>query len=179
MVDPTWDLIKGKRETLPRCIAELFTNVPAAYRGRVSIARGYSSVSRLFGRLIGLPCQSADLPFRLKVYLRNGDVIRERHFGDHRMMVRNWEKHGRLYSELGHFTIITQPEVRHGTLSVKIQAATLYGVPLPWWLAPVSYSFYSADDAGRATFDISMELPGDELLVRYTGWIEPVSGATA
>jgi Domain of unknown function (DUF4166) len=60
--------------------------------------------------------------------------------------------------------------VEGNRLSLVVRRWSLFGLPLPMWLAPRSHAWESSED-GRFHFHVEISHPLTGLIVKYAGWL--------
>jgi len=185
-------IVTGKRERhdrgslFRRLLGPAFEALPLAIRrlhglegthsfaGRAEVERGRSLLSRLVGRLVGLPRAGSDLPARVVIDAAADRETWTRHIGSGRFRSELREGRGSeahlLVERFGRATM-TIALVREGErLHYVVRGWRLCGLPMPRRLAPSGRTFESAED-GRFRFDVEIRLPVGGLLARYRGWL--------
>ncbi|HET6396891.1 MAG TPA: DUF4166 domain-containing protein [Pseudoxanthomonas sp.] len=147
----------------------------AEYAGEVDIARGTGLLARLCGRIAGLPPAMRQAPLRVRF---NADAKSEtwrRQFGSHRMVSRLRCRKGLLVERLGPVQFRFALHAADGAIYWNVAAARVLGLlPLPArMLGGVRCREWEQD--GRYHFQVEAALPLAGPLVRYRGWLEPVS----
>ncbi|TPM02524.1 DUF4166 domain-containing protein [Mesorhizobium sp. B2-3-11] len=61
-----------------------------------------------------------------------------------------------------------------GQLRLILRRWSILGLPLPMWLCPRSTSFETVE-GGKFRFHVEISHPLTGLIVRYRGWLKPVS----
>jgi hypothetical protein len=148
------------------------------WEGNASIERPKSFISRLIGRLIGLPDAAQTAPVRVTVERElDGTERWTRIFNGkafHSIMNRGpdnsfWERFGLL-----NFKLKLREE--NGKLIYPITKALFCGLPVPRFALPQTQAFETVDAQGRFVFDVRITLPIGGLLVHYRGWLVPKHG---
>ncbi|MEM7731307.1 MAG: DUF4166 domain-containing protein, partial [Pseudomonadota bacterium] len=60
-------------------------------------------------------------------------------------------------------------------LHMEIAGFSFFGIPLPRWCHPISETREFEDDQGRFCFDVSGRMPVLGLIIRYVGYLTPVT----
>jgi hypothetical protein len=108
--------------------------------------------------------------------LKDGIEIWERYF-DGRRMVSTQEvgkgRYARLVTErFGPVAIHMAVLAQEGRLVLKTKAWSIFGLPLPRFLAP-SGDIYEHGAEGRFNFHVDIQAPLLGRLVKYEGWLKP------
>jgi hypothetical protein len=149
------------------------TGVPV-WRGEAIVERGENVLSRIVGRIIGLPS-----PGHHKVSVsveRNaqGSETWTRIFGERVFRsIMTVDGSGSLVETFGPFQFKLALRSGPNGSALPVQGGTLLGFPLPQWLLPSSEAVESHDDQERFCFDVRINLPFGGLLAHYRGWLRP------
>lgn len=147
------------------------------YAGQVTVVRGAGLLSRLCGRLAGLPQAMVDAPVTVDFASGPKGEIWTRTFGVppriSRMRSRLWHRDGQLRERRGPVQLRFVLHCWEGTIFWNVVGARLLGVvPLPAALfRDVRCSEREVD--GRYAFEVEAALPLVGTLVRYHGWLVP------
>jgi hypothetical protein len=174
MNDPIWSKIQHRKDALPDQTVQLFTNVPGSYRGMLSISRGHSRFARIFCRAIGLPKASADTPFLLNIFEEDGGLVWERRQNGKTYRTRRWAEDGNVFLSAGAGVMRLKPRVRHSDVVLRNDEMKVHGVRLSKSWFPHASAIHSVNEDGQMTFDITLELAWDTLLIRFFGWMERI-----
>lgn len=164
---------------LPTQLQDLHTFTDQrVWRGEAHITRGKSFRSKVAGWLAGFPDESQAAPVQVTMYQSATGEIWQRKFGlsgfrsnlSHK--TRNGstimtERFGLMRFEIG-------LNLNDGCLHYPVLRGTLFGLPLPKWLLPVSNTFEHVDHQGRACFNVKISLPLAGPVVHYQGWLKPL-----
>ena len=144
------------------------------YEGVVTVEHGRSMLASLARKMGGFPAASSNIPFAMSV---TSDGDREhwvRRFADHvtASTVRIDPRSLRVYERFGPFSCALDLEARSHELRVGVQRPTLFGVPLPKVISPISHAREWGED--KFHFDIGASFESGELIIRYHGWLNPM-----
>jgi len=162
-------------EPVPPAVRHLHSG-SGAYVGRCRIERGERGVVSLLLRLGGFPAASEDAPVSLEVVSQEKNWIWERKFDTHltRSQLTYDPRLDCVNERIGALSIWLKPVMRGEKLSIDILRLHVLGVPCPRFLLPRSNTVEWQDDEGRFRFDVSADVPGLGMLIRYRGWLSPV-----
>jgi hypothetical protein len=148
--------------------------------GRATVERGTSLLARAIAAAIGFPPAGRDVPVRVDFALRDGREIWRRDFAGRRFASTQEEGRGRfdrlLSERFGPFCFGIALVCDPGRLHLVVCGWSVFGIPLPLWLAPVGAAHESVED-GRFRFDVEIKLRLVGLIVRYQGWLVPRAAA--
>jgi len=161
---------------LPEAIKRLHTfSSESEVAGRCVVERGPGWLSNCIAWLFGLPPAAADLPVSVRLASHSGQERWIRTFGRHEFTSTMRQGRGRserLLSEwIGPFEFAQALVVEVEALRFVMRRWTLWGVPLPRWLAPHSNSF-ETEENGRFRFHVDLSHPWLGRIVRYRGWLD-------
>ena len=153
----------------------------ARYAGRVTVARGRGLLSRLCGRLAGLPAAMTEAPLTVEFVTGPKGEIWSRQFGAppraSRMRSRLWHRDGQLRERLGPIQLRFVLHTHDGTIYWNVVGARLFGMlPLPAALFR-DVRCNEREHNGHYTFEVEATLPLAGALIRYGGWLAPESDA--
>jgi hypothetical protein len=170
-----------------RLMGEDFHRLPAAVRamhevngdlgaaGEAEVTRG-GWLSRLIGRLFGLPPGGANVPLSISMREDDGVEIWERDFGGDRFSSRLYARDGSLVEQFGPVLGIMTLKNEADGLSMHMQGWRLGWVPIPRWMAP-SVRAAEREVEGVFHFDVEIRIPLAGLLIGYRGWLKRTEGA--
>ncbi|WP_082672642.1 DUF4166 domain-containing protein [Luteimonas abyssi] len=143
------------------------------YVGRVSLTRGRGLLSRLCGRVAGLPKAMDDAPATVEIDCGpNGEVWR-RDFGGRPMQSRLWHHDGQLRERLGGVQLHFLLHTHDGTIYWNVVGARLFGVlPMPVALFR-RVRCEEREIEGIYRFQVEARMPLAGSVVRYSGWLRP------
>ncbi|WP_246154094.1 SDR family oxidoreductase [Methylobacterium oryzihabitans] len=140
--------------------------------GRAGVVRGRHPVSRLVGRLLGLPPASAEVPVRVTIAPEGEGEVWTRDFAGRRFRSRMGPAgEGAVEERFGPLALRFRLEPGRDGLGMTIAGWRLGRLPLPVALAPAARARESVDAAGRFRFDVAVDLPLVGPLVQYRGWL--------
>jgi hypothetical protein len=119
------------------------------------------------------------VPVSVTFRVADGVETWTRRFGGSAFSSTQEEGRGRstrlLVERFGPTAIAMAVVVAAGRLSLIVRRWSVFGLPLPLFLAPRGDLFeYEAD--GRFHFDVTLRHPLCGLIVRYQGWLRPAEG---
>jgi hypothetical protein len=142
--------------------------------GRATVERGTNLLARAIAAVIGFPPAGRDIAVRVDFALRNGREIWRRDFAGRAFVSTQEEGRGRfdrlLSERFGPFCFGIALVCEPGRLNLAVRGWSLFGIPLPLWLAPVGAAHERVED-GRFRFDVEIRLRLIGLIVRYQGWL--------
>lgn len=144
---------------------------PRCFTGHATITPGTGLLTSLALKLGNFP-PAGETTLSVTVIETGTHEIWQRDFGPHRLTSTLKAEGQNIHERLGPFICTLTPEWQGARLAVKATRLTLAGLPLPKRLTPESRSF-EWEEGGLFHFDIAAYLPGDHLLIRYTGSLAP------
>jgi Domain of unknown function (DUF4166) len=169
-----------------RLLADAWQKLPTAVRqmhtvsserlteGRCIVERGSSISSNWVASIFGFPKAADDLPVSVRFKCENGRELWIRKFGED--IFSSTLRAGRRTSEhllcerVGLFDFAQALVVEGDRLRLVLRRWSIFGIPLPSWLAPRSNSYETEQD-GRFRFHVEISHPLTGLIVRYRGWL--------
>ncbi|MEM9146424.1 MAG: DUF4166 domain-containing protein [Pseudomonadota bacterium] len=144
------------------------------HHGRAEVTRGAGRLAALTAWAFRFPPAGRDVPVAVAVRPTPRGETWERDFGGHRLVSEiTLAGPGRLRERFGPARFLLAL-VREGAgLRLEILSGTLFGLPIPRALLPVTEAREHAE-AGRFAFDIAIAAPLVGRIVHYRGWLEPV-----
>jgi len=142
--------------------------------GRCVVERGPGLLSNWTASLFRFPAAAEDLPVSVQFRTEKGEERWTRQFG--RRIFASSLRIGRGRSErllcerIGWFEFAQALVVDGDRLRLVLRRWTLFGIPLPMWLAPNSNSYETEQD-GRFRFHVEISHSFLGLIVRYQGWL--------
>ncbi len=147
-------------------------------RGKSKVERGGSILARCIAIVFGFPRAAEDVPLEVRFESRNGKEIWHRTFADQSFASTQSEGSGRserlLSERFGPFCFAMALVLDHDKLRLIVRRWNFLGVPLPASLAPQGNAYESVE-AERFNFHVEIALPAVGLIVRYRGWLVPVT----
>lgn len=186
-------IFTGVRTTPPagaplyrRLLGEAWSELPAAVRamhdglaiakGASSVERGANPLARFACRAMGFPPAAMESELSVRFDAQAGGERWARDFGGRRFSSLQYEGAGkseRLLCERFGPLVFAMALVREeGRLALVLRRWSVFGVPLPLWLAPRSDS-HESEEAGLFRFHVEISHPLVGLIVRYRGWLKP------
>ena len=157
-------------ERLPASLRELHARSGVRrYAGEAEASRGAGRLSRLCGRIAGLPPAHAGA---IEVEIdadRHGETWIRR-FGHGAMRSRLRERDGLIHERLGPMAFSFALEIVDDGVVWRLRSVRALAVRLPlgWFDGMRAHEF---EHDGRYGFDVRAALPGIGLLVHYRGWL--------
>jgi hypothetical protein len=144
--------------------------------GRADIEGGSGPLSRLVRAAFGFPKAGRDVPVSVRFELRDGVETWRRSFAGRPMSSRQHAGSGRreglLVERFGPFAFGLAVVTDARRLQLVTRSWSVFGVPLPLWLAPRGVA-YEWEEDGRFRFRVAIEHPLTGPIVRYSGWLVP------
>lgn len=150
------------------------------FAGRASVERGEGLLSRMIGWWMGFPPRSCDVPVRVEMQRTGDGETWRRWFGAAAFRSHLSRPAGARHGEITeHFGILSFRLALYrngGVLQYPVDGGRIFGLfALPNALLPVSETREFVDEAGRAAFDAKVSVWPAGLIVRYKGWLRPIS----
>ncbi|MFZ5674464.1 MAG: DUF4166 domain-containing protein [Pseudomonadota bacterium] len=150
----------------------------ALAEGRASVERGRGWLARLAGAVIGFPAAIADTPVRVRFDAENGIETWTRSFGAETFHSAQFAGTGRaqglIQEKFGPLTFAMALVLKDGRLSLILRHWRAFGFPMPMFLCPRSTAHETVEE-GRFRFHVEIGHPLTGLIVRYRGWLRPVT----
>jgi len=163
-------------DTLPKAVQRLHAfDGERVAQGRAAIDRGNGWIARRIARAFGFPQVSGEVPVTVELRREGDREVWQRNFGDQVFSSIQEEGRGRLDGLLCErfgpcaFGIALVVDGDH--LRLIIRRWTLYGFPIPLWLAPICVA-YEGEFNGRFRFFVELRHRLIGLIVRYQGLLE-------
>jgi hypothetical protein len=162
-------------EKLPTAVRQMHTvSSEHLTEGRCTVERGPGILSNWAASLFGFPRAADGLPVSVRFKCENGRERWTRKFGEDTFSSTLQAGRGtsaRLLCErVGLFDFAQALVVEGNRLRLVLRRWSIFGVPLPFWLAPRSNSYETEQD-GRFRFHVEISHPLIGLIVRYRGWL--------
>lgn len=164
-----------------RAMGERFDALPSAVRdmhdfngdggaaGEGEVVRGTHPLARLMGWIVRFP-PSGSYPLHVSFAERGGVETWTRQFGPHRFASRLSRRGDCVVERFGPIRFaFALPSDGQG-LEMALRRWSVFGVPLPLWLAP-RITAREWHDVGRFRFHVEIRAPLIGDVVRYTGWL--------
>ena len=170
-------ILAGALDDLPGTIRALHAlDRPMTAKGRAEIERGSGLLARLAAAIIGFPAAGSDIPVEVRFDPQHGRETWRRTFAGKSFSSIQEEGTGRsahlLVERFGPLSFAMAVLVEGGKLRLVLRRWSIFGIPMPLWLAPNSSAF-ETEVAGRFRFHVEIGHPLTGLIVRYRGWLEP------
>jgi hypothetical protein len=173
---PLYTRVMGDRfERLPsavRAMHDLYGDSGAAGEGAVE--RGTNPLARLAGWLVRFP-PAGTYPLHVAFAERNGAETWTRRFGPHRFHSKLRQRGDRVVEAFGPLRFAFDLPSNDQGLTMELAGWSALGIPLPRFLAPRIEAREWQDEAGRFRFLVAIRAPLIGAIIRYTGWLVPVS----
>ncbi len=149
------------------------------WNGQATITRSANPFANLVANLFRFPKSGKDQPITVTMVRDDGKEVWTRTING-----RDWvscltpdvTQNGRVWERFGPFRFAIDLTVANDGLHYPVFAGKFLGLPLPRLILPKSETREAVDEAGRATFDVALSLPFLGPIVRYEGWLQPISG---
>ncbi len=173
-------LLGSAWKRLPPAVGAMHdSTVSRTVEGRAKVERGTGLLARLTAAVIGFPADNPDIPVRVRFDCGGGRETWIRTFGTKSFRSVQSAASGRdaclLAEDFGPFRVLIALVPDNRRLRLVIRGWRLFGLPLPLFLAPGGETFEEERD-GIFRFHVEITSPLTGLIVRYTGWLRPVSG---
>jgi saccharopine dehydrogenase-like NADP-dependent oxidoreductase len=190
-------IVTGRRESSPACdalplyrrlLGEAYARLPAPLQamhdldgamvaeGSATVERGGSLLARVAAALIGFPQAGTNVPVKVEFKSENGCETWRRTFGGRSFFSTQEQGRGRfewlLCERFGPLNAGMALVLDDGRLRLIVRRWSLFGIPMPLWLAPRGDSYEYAED-GRFHFHVEIAHPLTGPIVRYRGWLVP------
>jgi hypothetical protein len=185
----------GVREAVPasaplyrRLLGEAYDGMPDPLRamhdlrdrmtveGRASVTRGKGLLARIAAALVGFPQADDDVPVRVDFTVENGVERWTRTFAGRSFHSTQEQGQGRsewlMCERFGPLCAGMALVLEDGKLRLVVRRWSLFGIPLPLWLAPHGDS-YEYEEDGRFHFHVEIRQRFTGLIVGYQGWLVP------
>src|SRR5258706_16006842 len=172
---PLYQRILGDvSESLPSSLIKMHDCKKA--EGLANVEVGKTLLARLMVKILGFPEAGRDVPVQVSFISNDGGELWQRTFAGKSFASFQMEGHDlseRLLSErFGPVTFVMALVVSPDKLSLVIRRWTIFGIPLPLFLAPLGNSFeYVAERL--FCFQVAIRHPITGLIVYYQGWLVP------
>lgn len=151
----------------------------AVWQGRADVVRGSSRLAGLLCSLMRMPAAGRDQPLTITFSVEGDGERWDRRFAGSRLISYQRGGNGIILERIGPIAMELVPMGSPEGLGCRLRGLRFVGLPLPMFVVPTATT-WEYEEEGRYCFDIEASLAGLGLLVRYKGWLEPVSdGATS
>jgi Domain of unknown function (DUF4166)/Saccharopine dehydrogenase NADP binding domain len=151
----------------------------ALYAGICHVQGASSLLAKVIARVIGFPATGQNLPIKLEIQKRRGQngqiterwtrTVGQNSFSSSLLAGENHWEH-LLVEQFGPAKYALAVVSKNEGLELIIRQWTLFGIPMPMWLAPKAAATESSID-DRFNFSISLSHPLVGLIVQYQGWL--------
>ena len=145
--------------------------------------RGTGFLPRLVASLFGFPPATSSIAVGVTKEKTGRGEKWTRRFGEKSFVSHLSRKpgdgQGVLRERFGPFSFILKLAARNGRVEWPVERWRFLGIPMPRALMPKSETSEEIGRDGRFRFDVSISVPFAGLVVRYRGWLEPVSAQGA
>ncbi len=149
------------------------------FEGEASVERGTGPAARVIAALFGFPSATPAVSVSVKKQRTGFGEKWTRCFGEKSFVShlsrKADDRPGMLRERFGPFSFLLRLRSEDGRVAWPVESGRFLGVPIPRALLPRSESFEYAGADGRFRFDVRISMPFAGLIVRYRGWLEPVS----
>ncbi len=181
--------IEGSEPVYRQVMAGAFDAMPDAWRamhdlragaltveGRASVRRGRGMLARLAGWMMRFPRSGEDQPVKVRFERQGNTEVWTRTIGGRSFRSLQSPGQGRsvrlLVERFGPLAVAMAPTTNDGRMGLAIRRFSLFGIPLPLWLAPTTTAHEEIVD-GRFHFDVEIGHPLTGMIVLYRGWLAP------
>lgn len=145
------------------------------FTGRARVTRGTSALSHIIASLFRFPVAGEGVPLTVTMTRHNGGEVWLREFDRARFhSVLSPAGPDAFHERFGPFTFRIALTGDDSVLGMRVISGSVLGVPVPRALLPGSVVREEVID-GRFHFDVDLTHPLAGRLVRYQGWLAPVS----
>jgi len=145
--------------------------------GRATVTRGRGLLARIAAAIVGFPRAGVDVPVRVVFSNENGRERWTRTFARRSFHSTQDQGRGRyqwlMCERFGPLCIGMALVLDDGILRLIVRRWSLFGIPMPLWLAPRGDS-YEYSENGRFHFHVEIAHPFTGLIVGYQGWLVPM-----
>jgi hypothetical protein len=144
--------------------------------GRATVTRGRGLLARIAAAIVGFPRAGENVPLRVDFRNENGRERWTRTFAGRAFHSTQEQGRGRfewlVCERFGPLCAGMALVLDEGTLRLVVRRWSVFGIPLPLWLAPRGDS-YEYSENGRFHFHVEIAHPFTGLIVGYQGWLVP------
>ena len=153
-----------------------------SFEGRCKVTRGRNPLSHIVASVLRMPKSASDIPVKVVLTRDGNKEIWERFFDGRRMVSTQEAGHGKqsrlVIERFGPIAIHLAVLVEDGRQVLKTVGWSFLGIPLPKMLVPGG-DVFEHDADGRFNFHVDLVAPIFGRLVKYEGWLEPLSEPSA
>lgn len=169
---PLYARAMGQRfDALPPAVRDMHDfNGDGGAAGEATVTRGTNPFARLMGWVVRFP-PTGRYPLHVSFAERGGVETWTRQFGPHRFSSRLSRRGDGVAERFGPMRFAFALPSDGAGLAMVLKGWTLFGVPMPLWLAP-RITGREWEEDGRFRFLVEIDMPPIGRIVRYTGWLE-------
>ncbi len=146
--------------------------------GTANVQVGNNIFARLIHGVIGFPKAGTDVPVQVTFQRKNGGELWLRDFAGTKFSSFQWAGHGRsdklILEKFGPVTVGLALVLGEKKLHIIVRHCSVFGIPIPLFLAPQGDTHEYVDEAGSFCFHVEIKLFLIGLIVRYQGRLTPV-----
>ena len=165
-------------EAMPIAVQTVHSPEPASeMKGEVDVKAGSNWLSRLVARVAGFPVRDSICAAEVTIDRCGEEEVWIRRFGDHSFQsyLSAGSDQGLVCEKFGPISISMMLNMDYTGFSLSIVGWSIWGLPLPRFLAPTTTAQASSDSEGRYRFDTTINWPPVGRLVHYRGWLVPAT----
>jgi len=144
--------------------------------GAATVTRGRGLLTRIAAVLVGFPPAGESVPLRVDFKVEQGRERWTRSFAGRAFHSTQEQGRGRfewlVCERFGPLCAGMALVLDEGKLRLIVRRWSVFGIPLPVWLAPRGDSYEYAEN-GRFHFHVEIAHPFTGLIVGYRGWLVP------
>jgi hypothetical protein len=144
--------------------------------GAATVTRGRGLLARIAAALVGFPPAGESVPLRVDFKVEQGRERWTRSFAGRAFHSTQEQGRGRfewlVCERFGPLCAGMALVLDEGKLRLIVRRWSVFGIPLPVWLAPRGDSYEYAEN-GRFHFHVEIAHPFTGLIVGYRGWLVP------
>jgi len=149
--------------------------------GSATVTRGGGLLARIAAAIVGFPQAGENVPVRVAFRNENGRERWTRTFAGRLFHSTQEQGRGRyewlVCERFGPLCVGMALVLDEGKLRLIVRRWSVFGIPLPVWLAPRGNS-YEYSENGRFHFHVETAHPFTGLIVGYRGWLVPCDCAS-
>jgi hypothetical protein len=149
---------------------------PITAEGSAAVTRGSGLLGRLAAAMVGFPQAGENVPLRVDFRVEDGRERWTRTFAGRAFHSTQEQGRGRfewlVCERFGPLCVGMALVLDEGKLRLTVRRWSVFGMPLPLWLAPHGDSYEYAEN-GRFHFHVEIRHPFTGLIVGYQGWLVP------
>lgn len=162
-------------DALPDAVRDMHSLVgDGGAEGEGTVERPGGLLARLFGRIVSMP-PAGHYPLHVGFAVDQGKEHWTRNFGGHRfaseLSQEGVDGSGQVAERFGPMRFIFALPSEAQGLQMIFKRWTLFGIPMPRFLAANITAREWQDELGRFNFDVAVAFPMIGRIVHYTGWL--------